>query len=736
MAAAPRPAGPPAPASPAKQVAPAVPTATAGGSAAAVPGAPPPASSSKDGSPQPNKNIQVFLRIRPRVPKELTESHSCTNLTMDPVDPKVVHITRTDELVSGTAAATAPRRTYNFHQVFGPDSTQDDVYNRVAADAVNSAFEGYDGVIFVYGQTGSGKTFTIGNTEPNKLGILPRAVNEVWSRIAADRGQANYTCQVSYVQLYSEVLMNLLEDKPFEHRVKLSGTTTRQANITMLDERTGNPIERLVNNERETMQLFDLGSTRKEMASTEMNATSSRSHTVFTMTITRSVVAAGAAPTSGGVVPMATEGKLILIDLAGSERIKKTDVTGKQLEEAKDINSSLLTLGRVVHALTEKKKAQHVPFRESKLTRLLQYSLLGYGRTTIVINVSPSDYNTGETISAVQFGQRAMTIEQSAQKHETFDYKAMYLELQGQFDKAVENAVTGAIADQKRMTDADIEAYKSRIGFLEEANQLYIKEVDSLRAQLNDARGGKGTPQVAPAASPQSKTPAAIAAGGVASPVSTSGGGPPAPAASSSSVTSEDFLLFANRLRLRTAETEEKLVTMRDELAQVHRNAEAKEVQLLAVSKRYQIFRLNAVDEIGKLRAHVTELQAELSACKGTDFLTTGAMQMDLPAALPDTATASVDAPGGRGAGTASPSSESSNRLIAGAASADGAYDGELQRALQDANDMIAELTEERQLFIVYQDMAKKAIRFLHGEREAAVLHLKRLLEGSSPTST
>eukprot|EP00672_Neobodo_designis_P022752 CAMPEP_0174834006 /NCGR_PEP_ID=MMETSP1114-20130205/4578_1 /TAXON_ID=312471 /ORGANISM="Neobodo designis, Strain CCAP 1951/1" /LENGTH=665 /DNA_ID=CAMNT_0016067911 /DNA_START=37 /DNA_END=2034 /DNA_ORIENTATION=- len=419
-------------------------------------------------------SIKVFLRVRPRVQHEVANDHSCKNLTCDPKDATLV---RVRDVRAGSAADPVEKK-FNFHRVFPPDSKQEEVFDHFAKDAVADALDGYHGVMFVYGQTGSGKTFTMSHNEPGKEGMLQRSMQAVWDRVANDP-EYDYDLSVSYVQLYNEMLSDMLE--PSSHNaVRLSGVADRRADVALLNDHTNKPISKPVHNYKETIDMFETGLERRVSSATSMNAVSSRSHTVFTLYIKKQAKTERA---EGGGVPKALEGRLVICDLAGSERIKKTDVKDKQLAEATHINGSLLVLGRVVAALTDPKSAQHVPYRESKLTRLLQYSLSGWGKTRLVVNVSPSDYNTEETLSAIGFGQRAILIKQSAEKHETLDYKALYLDLQRQLDKQRDEILRDAISEHEEEKKRLREDYEDKIEMLE-------GEISMLRGQL--AAGGSG----------------------------------------------------------------------------------------------------------------------------------------------------------------------------------------------------------------------------------------------------
>lgn len=421
------------------------------------------------------KNISVFLRVRPPIARESKSTFE--NLVFDASDPCAVTVKR----------KTGPRpveKSFRFNKVFSPLASQKEVYNDFASGAVDAAFEGQHGVLFVYGQTGSGKTYTLSNDVPPNLGVMQQSFQEVWKRISKDT-EYDYTCTVSYVQLYNEILTDLLDGE--DGRVRIQLGTEGRGDVLLVSEQSGLPVEKNVQSYNDVIDFFRMGMARREVRSTTMNTASSRSHTIFTLNITRSqkvdVVQLKNGETSN-TPAVALKGRLIICDLAGSERVKKSQTDGKGLSETAHINGSLLVLGRVVAALTEK-NVQHAPFRESKLTRILQYSLLGNGNTSIIVNCSPSDESTEETLSSIQFGQRAIQIKQDAKRHEVLDYKALYLQLMAELDSKNDGMLEDVMAEERRVYEDRIEALEDRVRILTAENEL-------LRQGNGDARATAG----------------------------------------------------------------------------------------------------------------------------------------------------------------------------------------------------------------------------------------------------
>jgi len=337
------------------------------------------------------KTIRVFVRIRPPNSREIAEGASTTALTIDP-SYKLITVAGMQE-------------TFTFHHVFPPKTTQDEVFDIYAKDAVERTLDGFHSILFAYGQTGSGKTHTLSGSQ-DQPGVLQRCLQMIWDRKNSDTSH-HYKFEVSYVELYNEMFTDLLGS------AEDSGLTMHQTDECTLTRNNGDDIGRSVSTINEAMKAFDVGSNRKAMAETAMNDRSSRSHTIFTVYISKQ-------PKAGGPC---FNGRLILCDLAGSERQSKTKAQGTRLDEAKAINTSLMQLGIVVKQLAERKAAPS--FRNSKLTQLLRYSLSGRGCTSIIINVSPAETNKSESIGSMRFGQCAITIKQEAERHVEEDYKSL-----------------------------------------------------------------------------------------------------------------------------------------------------------------------------------------------------------------------------------------------------------------------------------------------------------------------
>ena len=277
------------------------------------------------------------------------------------------------------------------------NSTQKEVYDTAAKPIIDSVMEGFNGTVFAYGQTSSGKTHTMQgpNIEDIELqGIIPRMVRTVFNQIETASEAIEFTVKVSMVEIYMEKIKDLIDPSKDNLRVH----EDKQKGVYLQDV-----SEKYIADENEVYELMKLGNSNRSISATLMNAESSRSHSIFILTITQNNTTELSCKT----------GKLYLVDLAGSEKISKTGAEGQTLEEAKMINKSLTTLGKVIKALTDK-KINHIPYRESKLTRILSESLGGNSKTCLVVTCSPHPFNTDETISTLRFGTRARTIKNNA----------------------------------------------------------------------------------------------------------------------------------------------------------------------------------------------------------------------------------------------------------------------------------------------------------------------------------
>uniref|UniRef100_A0AAY5EZ04 Kinesin-like protein n=1 Tax=Electrophorus electricus TaxID=8005 RepID=A0AAY5EZ04_ELEEL len=324
-------------------------------------------------------NIRVLCRVRP-ICQEEAEGDCKNMVTFDPDDDAVLCLSNKGKLM-----------TFELDKVFPPQATQEEVFQEVQS-LVTSCIDGYNVCIFAYGQTGSGKTYTMEGVAEDP-GINQRALRLLFSEVSEKKPDWDYNITVSMVEIYNEMLRNLLGDTPSEKLdIKMCPDGSGQLYVPGLTEFSVECVE-------DINKVFELGHMNRATACTNLNEHSSRSHALLIITV------AGFNSSTGH----RTSGKLNLVDLAGSERIAKSGAEGSRLREAQCINKSLSALGDVINAL--RSRHSHVPFRNSRLTYLLQDSLSGDNKTLMVVQVSPLDSNVSESVCSLKFAQRVRTVE-------------------------------------------------------------------------------------------------------------------------------------------------------------------------------------------------------------------------------------------------------------------------------------------------------------------------------------
>ncbi|CAG8554395.1 7724_t:CDS:2 [Dentiscutata erythropus] len=312
------------------------------------------------------------------------------------------------------------KQTWTFDKVFGPESSQKDIYEQTVKSMVDKFLEGFNVTILAYGQTSSGKTYTMGTSnEYSQLsetkGIIPRSMATLFSYVNSTQFKSRkFVIKVSFVEIYNEDLIDLLAEGDYESR----------PSVTIREDSKGNMIwsglqEIKVNSIEEVMRHLMSGSMNRQVGATEMNSQSSRSHAIFSVTLSQQKFVTDFRTKKneeeGDWVTVTS--KFHFVDLAGSERLKRTSATGDRVKEGISINSGLLALGNVISALGDPAKAKntmHIPYRDSKLTRLLQDSLGGNAKTLMIACVSPVEYNINETISTLKYANRARNIKNTA----------------------------------------------------------------------------------------------------------------------------------------------------------------------------------------------------------------------------------------------------------------------------------------------------------------------------------
>ncbi|XP_024900401.1 kinesin-like protein KIF21B isoform X3 [Pteropus alecto] len=366
----------------------------------------------------PTTNTAVCLGIRPQLSKEKIEGcHICTSVT--PGEPQVL---------------LGKDKAFTYDFVFDLDTWQEQVYATCVSKLIEGCFEGYNATVLAYGQTGAGKTYTMGSgfdvaTAQEEQGIIPRAIAHLFGGIAERKQRAQeqgvagpeFKVSAQFLELYNEEILDLFDstrDPDARHR---------RSNIKIHEDANGGiytagVTSRLVSSQEELTQCLRQGALSRTTASTQMNLQSSRSHAIFTIHLCQTRLCAQPGPVDAtatglpeGAAPAreyeTLTAKFHFVDLAGSERLKRTGATGERAKEGISINCGLLALGNVISALGDQsKKVAHVPYRDSKLTRLLQDSLGGNSQTVMVACVSPSDRDFMETLNTLKYANRARNI--------------------------------------------------------------------------------------------------------------------------------------------------------------------------------------------------------------------------------------------------------------------------------------------------------------------------------------
>jgi hypothetical protein len=356
-----------------------------------------------------NENFKVAIRVRPPVPREL-EGKKFINIVRIPADHSSITICDVDADDSrGSVYAT---QSYTFDYVYEQDARQRDVYERSAHPAVQSVLQGYNATVMAYGQTGTGKTYTMeGFTNGEHRGIIPMATESIFAYIETHRSPTlTFKVRASYLQIYNEVVSDLL--KP---------PSTKQLIIRQSKGRVSveNLSEWVVKSPGDIYGLMERGCSVRATSATRMSELSSRSHAIFQIVVE---IFEG----DEEVGRTYKVGKLNIVDLAGSEKVRATGVTGQRLEEAKKINWSLHQLGNVISALADpNRRDPHIPYRNSKLTHLLTDSLGGNCKTTLIACISPAYESYAESVSTLKFANRAKNIKNDAVVNEESDQSAL-----------------------------------------------------------------------------------------------------------------------------------------------------------------------------------------------------------------------------------------------------------------------------------------------------------------------
>uniref|UniRef100_T1JE04 Kinesin-like protein n=1 Tax=Strigamia maritima TaxID=126957 RepID=T1JE04_STRMM len=339
-------------------------------------------------------NIRVFCRVRPLTKKESENGPGCVSYP----DPgmKMISLTssRRESVLNESSMSNSGRlaaHDFTFDKVFDPESPQNVVYSEIS-QLVQCVLDGYNVCVFAYGPTGSGKTYTmeggrVSYYDEDNVGMIPRAVEQIFESIEKlEKHGWEYQVKASFIEIYNEKIRDLLCDGGHDKKYEIKLTKDNETYIT-------NTIVEEVFNKDVVLELIKKANKARAIGATKCNSRSSRSHSVFLLKISG----------RNRSTQKSSSATLNLVDLAGSERVKASGSEGERLKEAQSINKSLSNLGKVIMALAQ--KAEHVPYRDSKLTFLLRPYLGGNSKTLMFINISPSEDNYMETLNSLRFAK-------------------------------------------------------------------------------------------------------------------------------------------------------------------------------------------------------------------------------------------------------------------------------------------------------------------------------------------
>ena len=413
------------------------------------------------------QTIRVICRIRPENEKEKASGYqSC----ITPLSRNSLRIFPID-----TATTKEEPHEFTFDHIFPNTTLQSEVFSIAAEPLLNGLFEGINCTLFCYGQTSSGKTFTMEGirNNTNLMGIIPRSMNYIFNKINNMSCDIEFSVKCSYIQIYNEKIQDLLDTR----KTDLSIREDKKKGIWVEDS-----TEIYVSSVKEMEDVFTCGANNRTVSATEMNAGSSRSHSLFIVTIFQKNI----------VTDSTKSAKVFFVDLAGSEKMSKTGITGGMgLKEAQNINKSLMTLGMVINALTE--NAQHVPYRDSKLTRVLQESIGGNSQTTLIITISSNGLNQSESLSTLRFGQRAKLIKNKVVANTVKSVKELMLKIKELEDKIKKYESTKGrlnTEDTNFSDDNNNNVRLKTVGELDEKNdkcdkcEKYINELMNKRVEI------------------------------------------------------------------------------------------------------------------------------------------------------------------------------------------------------------------------------------------------------------
>lgn len=481
-------------------------------------------SSSSSRYSERGSNFKVVIRVRPPLPRELHGDRPFQNVISVDAPGHVLTVCENLNALMDAEGNAAPgaygSHMFSFDHVYDQQCTQSAVYENTAKAVVESSLEGYNATIFAYGQTGTGKTYTMegfnsGSGSVEERGIIPRAIEQIFCHIQSNiSARMRFLVRASYLQIYNESISDLL--KPERNNLTIREDKKRGVFVEGLSEW-------VVRSPEEIYGLMERGGAMRATGSTKMNEVSSRSHAVFIIIAEQSktsyvdskgteispedftamvnayqarhATGSGGKANANGAMALHPKlesmirqsfkvGKLNLVDLAGSERVRLSGATGQRLEESKKINQSLSALGNVIAALTDARGRQHIPYRDSKLTRILEDSLGGNCKTTMMAMISPALEAITESLSTLKFANRAKSIKNEARVNEDLDQKSLLRKYERELKRlrAELEEKSRNVVDKRRLLELDEQRRRAEedkmaaIRALEERSREFMKE--------------------------------------------------------------------------------------------------------------------------------------------------------------------------------------------------------------------------------------------------------------------
>ncbi|RLV91061.1 Kinesin-like protein CIN8 [Spathaspora sp. JA1] len=424
-------------------------------------------------------NIQVVVRCRSRNTREIeARSPIVVELTDErfSIDEPYITINHNNHIIPSDPSSLSNQRTYKVDQVYGSQADQSLLFKNVALPLFHDFLDGFNVTILAYGQTGTGKTFTMCGNEPEtnkfeegdeQIGIIPRVLRLLFEELKET--ESDYVVKCSYLELYNEELKDLLQDDSTSRPLKIYEQASKSGKPSI---KIQNLCERQITDYKQGFKFLKMGLDKRKTSSTKLNDASSRSHTIFTINLYKSDEQQGSGDSRYHIA------KMNLVDLAGSENISRS---GSIVKETGSINQSLLTLGRVINSLSEKqqqqKSTQHIPYRESKLTRLLQDSIGGNTKTTLIATISPAKVNIDETCSTLDYASKAKSIKNIPQiGHES--------------DSIIKKVLVKNLSAEIVRLNSDLIATRNKNGIYLDAENYenLIQENEALKTSLRETQ--------------------------------------------------------------------------------------------------------------------------------------------------------------------------------------------------------------------------------------------------------